>query len=204
MIKSIYQVLKSAVQFTEISRHQNNNQLTKDYRYTITDIIEYYTTLELKRIAVENQLLPLTQFRTSYKLTYSTKCRICLDKFEENVSYQCNEDHWSLEYKCQIIRQYKQDLKHAVEQTVISGKLQRFYPQDIKKPFVHTDEDFPVLVHSTQAQILTAWNNQKKENSELLNELQKINGSMNGLRINIEVLGKQLIEANSKILIKSR
>ncbi|CAF4376662.1 unnamed protein product, partial [Rotaria magnacalcarata] len=139
----------------------------------------------------------------------ATKCRICLDKFEENVSHQCNriakcaqcnEDHWSLDNKCQIIHQHKQDLKHAVEQAVTSGKLQRFHPQDIKKPFVNTGEDFPVLVHSTQAQIPTAWNNQKKENSELLNGLQKINGSMNGLRIDIEVLGKQLIEEDSKIL----
>ncbi|CAM4966318.1 unnamed protein product, partial [Rotaria socialis] len=229
IVKYIYQVFKSAVQFTEISRHQNNNQSTKDYRFTITDITEYYTALELKRIAIGNQLLPLTQFRTSYKLTYctkcwkighmrfecneATKCRICLDKFEENVSHQCkriakcaqcNEDHWSLDNKCQIIRQYKQDLKHAVEQAVTTGKLQRFYPQDIKKPFVNTGEDFPVLVHSTQAQIPTPWNNQKKENSELLNELQKINGSMNGLRNDIEVLGKQLIEENSKILSQDK
>ncbi|CAF2941370.1 unnamed protein product [Rotaria sp. Silwood2] len=229
LVKYIYQVFKSAVKFTEIKHYKNNSQSTKDFLFTITDIIEYYTALDLKRIDIGNQLLPLTQFRTSYKLTYCTKCwrvghmryecneptkcRICLDKYEENVKHrcqgspkcaQCDKDHWSLDNKCEIIRQYRQDLKSAVEAAVTNGKLQRISTRDIKKPFINKVEDFPVLVHSTQEQIPPAWNIQKKENIELLNELQKINGSMNGIRDDIETLGKKLIEENDKRLAQDK
>ncbi|CAF5146300.1 unnamed protein product, partial [Rotaria sp. Silwood1] len=74
VIKYIYQAFHSAVQFTEIKYYKSNSRSMKDYRFVMTDLKEYYAALRLERIAIGNQLLPFTQFRSGYKLTYCTKC----------------------------------------------------------------------------------------------------------------------------------
>ncbi|CAF3938184.1 unnamed protein product [Rotaria sp. Silwood1] len=225
VVNCIYQGIKSAVQFNEIKYYNNENRPTIDYRFAITDINEYYAALNQGRIAICNQLFPLTPFRAGYKMTYCSKCwklghtreicneqprcRICLTQFENNVQHnclgtpkcaQCNEAHWSLDNKCLVVKQYRYDLKKAINDAIITGKISK-YPSnenenENKRPFIGKRDDFPVLRHETQKIKSTAWNQNKSENIEILHELQKINGSMSSLRDEIGCMGKKLIEEN--------
>ncbi|CAF4625812.1 unnamed protein product, partial [Rotaria sp. Silwood2] len=88
-----------------------------------------------------------------------TRCRICLDNYEKNVPHQCqgppkcaqcDKDHWSLDNKCLVVQQYRNDLKYAVDEAITRGKLQRNPTNEIKKTFSNKPEDFPVLCYSSQ------------------------------------------------------
>ncbi|CAF4612222.1 unnamed protein product, partial [Rotaria sp. Silwood2] len=59
-----------------------------------------------------------------------TRCRICLDNYEKNVPHQCqgppkcaqcDKDHWSLDNKCLVVQQYRNDLKYAVDEAITRG-----------------------------------------------------------------------------------
>ncbi|CAF2811178.1 unnamed protein product [Rotaria sp. Silwood2] len=145
------------------------------YRFAITDLNEYYAALNLGRVAICNQLFPLTPFRSGYKMTYCSKCwklrhtrdfcseqsrcRICLAQFENDVQHnclgtpkcaQCNEAHWSLDNKCAVVKQYRYDLKKAVNDAIITRKISKDPSNENKRPFISMQDDFPVLKHVSQ------------------------------------------------------
>jgi hypothetical protein len=109
---------------------------------------EYYAAKKLGWTAIGNEILPLTAFKPSYKLTYctkcwklgdlrdicneSTRCRVCLDNYEKVIKHQYQghpkcaqhgKDHWSLDSKCSVRQQYRKDLKEAVDDAISGGKL---------------------------------------------------------------------------------
>ncbi|CAF4133626.1 unnamed protein product [Rotaria sp. Silwood2] len=227
VVQYICQTIKSAVNISEIKYLNNNNRPIKDYRFAVTDINEYYATLCLGRMAIGNQLFLLTPFRSSYKMTYCTKCwklghmretcnkqtscRICLSQFEKGVQHQCQgppkcaqcgEEHWSLDNRCLVVQRYRIDLKHAIADAITRGKLSKNTSREINKISVNNADDFPMLHHPPQGYETKKWNQEKnqekKENMEILNELQKLNRSMNDLRADIVYLRKKLIEENKE------
>jgi hypothetical protein len=106
------------------------NESLNDFRFTVTDLTEYNTDLELVRISISNRWLSITLFLTGNRMTYCTRCwkighireqckvntqgcRICLEeiikKKDHNCSNgskcaQCGGDHHSFHDQCHIIQ----------------------------------------------------------------------------------------------------
>ncbi len=54
--------------------HYVYERKTNDYRFSVTDLTESNTALELGRITISNHWLPITPFLTGNRITYSTHC----------------------------------------------------------------------------------------------------------------------------------
>jgi len=106
------------------------NESLNDFRFTVTDLTEYNTDLELVRISISNRWLSITLFLTGNRMTYCTQwwkighireqckvntqsCRFCLEeiikKEDHNCSNgskcaQCGGDHHSFHDQCHIIQ----------------------------------------------------------------------------------------------------
>ncbi|CAF4408241.1 unnamed protein product, partial [Didymodactylos carnosus] len=145
--EEIKRSIKSADHFKEII--YSYERLTRDYRFTVTDLREYNVALQLGRIAVGNRLQPITTYKAANKMTYCTKCwglghlrdvctiltqrcRICLGNFGPN--HQCSNvlkcancqlEHHSLDPRCDVIRRYRTELNKAVNMAICEGKLHR-------------------------------------------------------------------------------
>jgi len=88
------------------------------------------------------------------KCSVSARCRVCLEILTDNTSHicknepkcaQCDGKHHSLDNQCQVIREYKQQLKESVEEALNSGKLHRFAPKEQTSAFELHEQDFPAL-----------------------------------------------------------
>lgn len=111
------------------------------------DYQEYYGIIKLGRIAIGHSWLSVTPFYSGNRLTYCTKCwrfghlrnkyhslarcRLCLENFTDNIPHtckqepkcaQCNGSHHSLDNQCQVIRDYKYQLKVEVEEALNKWK----------------------------------------------------------------------------------
>ena len=153
------------------------NRKSNHFRFHVTDLREYNSALELGRISIGNRLLTISPFLTGNRMTYCTRCwqighmreqcsspaqrcRLCLEDFVSKETHecskqpkcaQCNGDHHSLDSQCDIIRQYRADLKENVNLAIKNGKLQRIEPFEQAKPNVdiNTDE-FPPLQNANR------------------------------------------------------
>ncbi|CAF4565838.1 unnamed protein product, partial [Rotaria magnacalcarata] len=112
------------------------------------------TALELGRLSIGQHYLPLTTFLTGYRLTYCTACwKIghMRDKCQSSVSChifncaQCGGNHYSLDSICPVVKQYKEELKLAVDKALTSGAIKRSIPGEVSRPFQQHANDFPLL-----------------------------------------------------------
>ncbi|CAF4801960.1 unnamed protein product [Rotaria socialis] len=61
---------------------------------------------------------------------------------------QCEGNHYSLDNQCQVIKEYKDQLKEDVEDVIQEGLLQRLSLQEKSPMFELHDQDFPPLTTS--------------------------------------------------------
>ncbi|CAF5011140.1 unnamed protein product, partial [Rotaria magnacalcarata] len=161
---------------------------SNDFRFTVTDIIEYNTALELGRISICNRWLTLTPFLTGYRMTFCTKCwkighvreqckaslqlcRVCLDETSKKEEHNCNKiqkcaqcggEHHSLHGLCHVIQQYRSELKEDVNKALESGKLHRNDYTNQQHVFSMKDQDFPPLGESEKPR-QAIWNHVQTE-----------------------------------------
>jgi hypothetical protein len=166
----ISKAIPTAVAFSKIN-YQQRQRPTYDLRFSVLNLEQYETSLELGRLAIGHYYLPLTHFYTGYRLTYCTACwridhtrnqcqspvccRRCLSPYENGVKHicsednlkcaQCDGDHFSLDPRCPIIKTYKIELKRAVDNAVASGSIRRTAPGETSRAFQRQIEDFPSL-----------------------------------------------------------
>ncbi|CAF1223598.1 unnamed protein product [Rotaria sp. Silwood1] len=153
--------------------HYSYQRRTDDYRFEVKDYREYNAVLQLGRIAIGHSWLSITKFYPGNRLTYCTKCwrighlrnkcsseskcRICYESLNVNTPHmcknvpkcaQCDGDHHSLDSQCQVLKEYKDQLKEDVEDAIQKGLLQRFSPQEKAPTFERREQDFPPLAAS--------------------------------------------------------
>ncbi|CAF2061220.1 unnamed protein product, partial [Rotaria magnacalcarata] len=149
--------------------HYSYQRRTDDYRFDVKHYSEYNAVLELGRIAIGHSWVSITKFYPGNCLTYCTKCwcighlrnkcssenkcRICLENLSLDTPHmcknepkcaQCDGKHHSLDNQCQVIKEYKDQLKEDVEDAIQKGLLQRLSLQE-KSPmpmYEHRDQDF--------------------------------------------------------------
>ncbi|CAM4884716.1 unnamed protein product [Rotaria socialis] len=153
--------------------HYSYQRRTDGYRFAVKDYSEYNAVLQLGRIAIGHSRLPITKFYPGNRLRYCTKCwcighlrnkcnsenkcRICLENVRADTPHmckhelncaQCDGNHHSLDNQCQVIKEYKDQLKEDVEDAIQKGLLQRLSLQEKSPMFELHDQDFPPLTTS--------------------------------------------------------
>ncbi|CAM4739704.1 unnamed protein product [Rotaria magnacalcarata] len=150
--------------------HYSYQKRTDDYRFDVKDCSEYSAALQLGRIAIGHSWLWITKFYPGNRLTYCTrcwrighlrnkrnaesKCRIFLENLNSDIPHMCHNEpkcaqcdgkHHSLDSQCQVLKEYKDQLKEDVEVAIQKGLLQRFSPQEKSPLFERRERDFPPL-----------------------------------------------------------
>ncbi|CAM4745516.1 unnamed protein product [Rotaria magnacalcarata] len=150
--------------------HYSYRKRTDDYRFDVKDCSEYSAALQLGRIAIGHSWLWITKFYPGNRLTYCTrcwrighlrnkrnaesKCRIFLENLNSDIPHMCHNEpkcaqcdgkHHSLDSQCQVLKEYKDQLKEDVEVAIQKGLLQRFSPQEKSPLFERRERDFPPL-----------------------------------------------------------
>ena len=146
---------------------------TNDFRFTVTDLKEYNSTLKLGRMSIGNSFCTITPFLTGNRMTYCTRCwclghtrekcqlrtprcRICLSDLTEGLNHnctniprcaQCGNNHHSLSSDCEKVVMYRSELKEQVNQALSTGKLYRLQPQEQAQinQFQMKHSEFPSL-----------------------------------------------------------
>ena len=162
--------------------HYSYQRKTDDYRCDVKDYQEYNTALKLGRIAIGHSWLSITPFYSGNRLTICTKCwrighlrnkcqevakcGVCLEIFTDNHSQvcknepkcaQCDGKHLSLDNQCQVIRDYKKQLKEEVDEAITAGKLHRATSKTQSEQVELSEQDFPALKASNSIP-RTTWN----------------------------------------------
>ncbi|CAF1150915.1 unnamed protein product, partial [Didymodactylos carnosus] len=149
--------------------------ITTDYRFNVTNLEEYYETLNLGKLAVGNRLLSVTPYLPSSKLTYCSKCytlghtslncnshhpkcRVCLGEFTNNhrnecegqfKCAQCGGNNFSLDENYPMVQKHRQGLNKEVKHVVRNDDLNyNTQLKQIKKSNEHqyAENAFPPLV----------------------------------------------------------
>ncbi|CAF1287442.1 unnamed protein product [Rotaria sordida] len=141
--------ISSADNIKQIIYSYNRN--TNDFRFTVSDLMEYEGALKLGRISIGNRLHPVTVYQPANKMTFCTncwlightratcsvlerKCRICLKVYDQDhtsscsgkpLCAQCGQDHHSLDPKCEVIQHYRKKLNLEVKQAINDGIINR-------------------------------------------------------------------------------
>ena len=149
----IMKAIPAAVSFSTLT-YPHRQRSTYDIRFCVLDLQEYQTSLELGRIAIGQHYLPITTYLPGYKLTYCTACwqlghvrkqcsspvlcRKCLSPFADGTQHfcadnsvkcaQCHGNHTSMNPVCPIVKQYKHELKLAVDTALANGSIERTIP----------------------------------------------------------------------------
>lgn len=198
-----------------------HNRRSNDYRFDVKDYQEYHGIIKLGRIAIGHSWLSVTPFHSGNRLTYCTKCwrlghlrnkcqssarcRLCLENFTENIPHtckqepkcaQCNGNHHSLDNQCQVIRDYKNQLKVEVEEALNNGKLRRIGPQEKVSMFELKEQEFPALTTTDSHQIRnmnnqeqrSAWHPMTNNRVETEKALENINNVL-----------AQLVDVNQRV-----
>ncbi|CAF4247293.1 unnamed protein product [Rotaria magnacalcarata] len=113
--------------------HYSYQRRTDDYRFDVKDYSEYNAALQLGRIAIGHSWLSITKFYPGNRLTYCTRFGVL---------------HHSLDSQCQVLKEYKDQLKEDVEVAIKKGLLQRISPQEKSPLFERRGHDFPPLTAS--------------------------------------------------------
>ena len=164
----IMKAIPAAVAFS-ILHYQRRKRSLYDIRFSVLGSNQYQTALELGRITIGQYQLPFTQFLTGYRLTYCTACwklghmrekcqspiccRKCLVPYVYGVKHscqgeaipcaQCGGNHFSLNPTCSVVKQYKVDLRAAVDKALASGLIKRMAPGELSRSFQRQADDFP-------------------------------------------------------------
>ncbi|CAF2840816.1 unnamed protein product [Rotaria sp. Silwood2] len=133
---------------------------TNDFRFIVTDLREYNSTLKLGRISIRNTFCAITPFLAGNRMTYCTRCwrlghmrdkcdlvhprcRICLNNLMDGQTHdcsnvvrcaQCDGHHHSLSNECEKVAEYRFKLKEQINNAISTGKLHRLVPQDRAQP----------------------------------------------------------------------
>ncbi|CAF3893655.1 unnamed protein product [Rotaria sordida] len=164
------------------------NRTTNDFRFTVSDLMEYEGALKLGRISIGNRLHPVTVYQPANKMTFCTncwlightratcsvrerKCRICLMVYDQDhtntcsgkpLCAQCGQDHHSIDPKCEAIQQYRKKLNLEVKQAINDGIINR------KSIQVHQQQQFQIVgtTYDVDFPALSNYNNniKSKEN----------------------------------------
>ncbi|CAF2155499.1 unnamed protein product [Rotaria magnacalcarata] len=158
--QQILKTIPDAVGFSSIFYH-HRQRATYDIRFTVRNLEQYQTALELGRLSIGQHYLPHTTFLTGYRLAYCTACwKIghMRDKFQSPVSCrkflgpypngvnpscqndtlicaQCGGNHFSLDSICPVVKEYREELKLAVDKALTSGAINRSAPREVSRPF---------------------------------------------------------------------
>ncbi|CAF4898960.1 unnamed protein product, partial [Rotaria magnacalcarata] len=187
--QEILKTIPAAVGFSSIHYHHRQRS-SYDIRFTVRSLEQYQTALEVGRLSIGQHYLPLTTFLTGYRLTYCTacwkighirdkcqssvSCRKCLIPYTNGVKHscqdifncaQCGGNHYSLHSICPVVKQYKEELKLAVDKALTSGAIKRSIPEEVSRPFQQHANDFPLL-------------NQAKEMSDLVVTIKALSETM--------------------------
>ncbi|CAF1235155.1 unnamed protein product [Rotaria magnacalcarata] len=134
--QQILKTIPATVGFSSIHYHLRQRP-SYDIRFTVRSLEQYQTAL-----------------LTGYRLTYCAACwRIghMRDKCQSSVSChifncaQCGGNHYSLDSICPVVKQYKVELKLAVDKALTSGAIKRSIPGEVSRPFQQHANDFPLL-----------------------------------------------------------
>ncbi|CAF0886186.1 unnamed protein product [Rotaria sp. Silwood1] len=220
--EEINRIITSADNIKQI--HYAYVRRTNDYRFTVTDLTEYNSALELGRISICNHWLSITPFLSGNRMTYCTKCwrighvrdqcktniqrcRVCLEEITKKEEHQCTNipkcaqcdgEHHSLHSQCHIIQTYRANLKEDVTKAVESGKLQRItYP---KQPtFSVNYQVFPPMNehNKPQQQQQFAWNHTRTET--LNNETSNVTQVLAVINENLVVMRESNMRVEEKL-----
>ncbi|CAF3474394.1 unnamed protein product [Rotaria socialis] len=182
--------------------HYSYQRRTDDYRFDVKDYSEYNAVLQLGRIAIGHSWLSITKFYPGNRLTYCTKCwcighlrnkcnsenkcRICLENLSVDTPHlcknepkcaQCDGNHHSLDNQCQVIKEYKDQLKEDVEDAIQKGLLQRLSLQEKSPMYEHRDQDFPPLTTSDNHS-KKQWNIAQPRTSDTEKTFESINDNL--------------------------
>ncbi|CAF1525161.1 unnamed protein product [Rotaria magnacalcarata] len=182
--------------------HYSYQRRTDDYRFDVKDYSEYNAVLQLGRIAIGHSWLSITKFYPGNRLTYCTKCwclghlrnkcnsenkcRICLENLSVDTPHmcknepkcaQCDGNHHSLDSQCQVIKEYKDQLKEDVEDAIQKGFLQRLSLQEKSPVFELCDQDFPPLTTSDNHS-KKQWNIAQPRTSDTEKAFESINDNL--------------------------
>ncbi|CAF2033682.1 unnamed protein product [Rotaria magnacalcarata] len=208
--QEILKTIPAAVGFSSIHYHHRQRP-SYDIRFTVRSLEQYQTALEVGRLSIGQHYLPLTTFLTGYRLTYCTacwkighirdkcqssvSCRKCLIPYTNGVKHscqdifncaQCGGNHYSLHSICPVVKQYKEELKLAVDKALTSGAIKRSIPEEVSRPFQQHANDFPLL-NQAKVNSHSAWTtsgNQflhsplKKEMSDLVVTIKALSETM--------------------------
>ncbi|CAF3767319.1 unnamed protein product [Rotaria magnacalcarata] len=229
--QEILKTIPAAVGFSSIHYHHRQRP-SYDIRFTVRSLEQYQTALEVGRLSIGQHYLPLTTFLTGYRLTYCTacwkighirdkcqssvSCRKCLIPYTNGVKHscqdifncaQCGGNHYSLHSICPVVKQYKEELKLAVDKALTSGAIKRSIPEEVSRPFQQHANDFPLL-NQAKVNSHSAWTTSgneslhshlKKEKSDLVVTIKALSETMirteksfNDLNNRIEVQHKAL------------
>jgi hypothetical protein len=98
---------------------------------------------------------------------------------EDNLKCaQCGGDHFSLDPTCPIIKNYKAELKRAVDNVLAMGSIKRTAPGETSQLFNQKGDDFSVL-KAVNAGGSSGWHSPPTETTQLnlikeVSELSKI------------------------------
>ncbi|CAF2154821.1 unnamed protein product [Rotaria magnacalcarata] len=191
--QQILKTIPATVGFSSIHYHHRQHP-SYDIRFTVRSLEQYQTAL-------------LTGYRLTYctacwkighmrdKCQSSVSCRKCLAPYTNGVKHscqdifncaQCGGNHYSLESICPVVKQYKEELKLAVDKALTSGAIKRSIPGEVSRPFQQHANDFPLL-NQAKVNSHSAWTtsgNQflhsplKKEMSDLVVTIKALSETM--------------------------
>ncbi|CAM4985687.1 unnamed protein product [Rotaria socialis] len=187
------QILKTipvAAGFSSI-RYHHRERPSYDIRFTIRSLEQYQNALELGRLSIGQHYLPLTTFLTGYRLTYCTACpyangvkHSCQDIFNCG---QCGGNHYSLDSICPAVKEYREELKLAVDKALALDAIKRSASGEVSRPFQQHENDFPLL-NQVKVNSHSAWTT--SGNEFLHSPLKK---EMNDLVIKIKAVSETMI-----------
>ncbi|CAF4559978.1 unnamed protein product, partial [Rotaria magnacalcarata] len=140
--QQILKTIPATVGFSSIHYHHRQHP-SYDIRFTVRSLEQYQTAL-------------LTGYRLTYctacwkighmrdKCQSSVSCRKCLAPYTNGVKHscqdifncaQCGGNHYSLDSICPVVKQYKEELKLAVDKALTSGAIKRSIPGEVSRPF---------------------------------------------------------------------
>ena len=223
--RQVMAAIPAAVGFSIIKYNQRQRP-SYDLRFSVIDIEQYKTALELGRIAIGQNYLPVTNFYTGYQLTYCTACwkighmrdkcrapvccRKCLTPYtngekhvcQENklICAQCDGKHFSLDSTCPIVKKYKEELKMAVDTALTSGLIKRPPPGVLSRPFFQQTNDFPEL-NPVQPIMSTVWNKTVIDSAQynLGKEMNEIAIAIKALSDTVNRIENKLNETNTRM-----
>jgi hypothetical protein len=203
----VLKAIPAATSFSVI-RYQHRQRPSYDLRFCVLSVDQYQTALELGRLAIGQFYLPVTHFLAGYRMIYCTacwklghtrdqckapvSCRKCLTPYTQGVQHTCQEngftcaqcggDHFSLDSACPRVKQYKGDLKAAVDKAIETGAIKRTPPGEVTRPYTHQAHAFPVL-NRAQSEKQRGWNCLTRETEQKLQitELSSLTEAIKGL-----------------------